>query len=114
MTDRKPKWQKELESFKGIKSTFIIEGNINDLYPFYENGKIVNYIELDWLLMKIFKDFFENENENKNKNEEKFKYDFVFCNPVLGFYNRSIKDNVADILKNMIILKTVFLVREKI
>ena len=97
MTDRKPKWQKELESFKGIKSTFIIEGNINDLYPFYENGKIVNYIELDWLLMKIFKDFFENENENKN--EEKFKYDFVFCNPVLGFYNRSIKDNVADILK---------------
>ena len=99
MTDRKPKWQKELESFKGIKSTFIIEGNINDLYPFYENGKIVNYIELDWLLMKIFKDFFENENENKNKNEEKFKYDFVFCNPVLGFYNRSIKDNVADILK---------------
>ena len=93
MTDRKPKWQKELESFKGIKSTFIIEGNINDLYPFYENGKIVNYIELDWLLMKIFKDFFENENE------EKIKYDFVFCNPVLGFYNRSIKDNVADILK---------------
>ena len=93
MTDRKPKWQKELESFKGIKSTFIIEGNINDLYPFYENGKIVNYIELDWLLMKTFKDFFE------NKNEEKIKYDFVFCNPVLGFYNRSIKDNVADILK---------------
>ena len=93
MTDIKPKWQKELESFKGIKSTFIIEGNINDLYPFYENGKIVNYIELDWLLMKIFKDFFANENE------EKFKYDFVFCNPVLGFYNRSIKDNVADILK---------------
>ena len=93
MTDRKPKWQKELESFKGIKSTFIIEGNINDLYPFYENGTIVNYIELDWLLMKTFKDFFE------NKNEEKIKYDFVFCNPVLGFYNRSIKDNVADILK---------------
>ena len=93
MTEIKPKWQKELESFKGIKSTFIIEGNINDLYPFYENGKIVNYIELDWLLMKTFKDFFENENE------EKIKYDFVFCNPVLGFYNRSIKDNVADILK---------------
>lgn len=93
MTDIKPKWQKELESFKGIKSTFIIEGNINDLYPFYENGTIVNYIELDWLLMKTFKDFFE------NKNEEKIKYDFVFCNPVLGFYNRSIKDNVADILK---------------
>ena len=93
MIDRKPKWQKEMESFKGIKSTFIIEGNINDLYPFYENGKIVNYIELDWLLMKTFKDFFENENE------EKIKYDFVFCNPVLGFYNRSIKDNVADILK---------------
>lgn len=32
-----PKWQQEISSFKGIKSTFIIEGNINDLYPYYMN-----------------------------------------------------------------------------
>ena len=59
MIDKRPKWQKELESFKGIKSTFIIEGNINDLYPFYEAEAVAttvtNYIELDWLLIKIFK-----------------------------------------------------------
>jgi hypothetical protein len=30
-----PKWQRELISFKGIKSTFIIEGNISDEYPFF-------------------------------------------------------------------------------
>jgi len=34
--EQAPKWQMELLSFKGIKSTFIIEGNVNDLYPFFE------------------------------------------------------------------------------
>ena len=53
--DKKPKWQKEIESFKGIKSTFIIENNINDIYPHYmENGK-ANYFDLDSILIKLFK-----------------------------------------------------------
>lgn len=86
--DKKPKWQKEIESFKGIKSTFIIEGNINDLYPDYiEEGK-ANYINLDFLLMKLL------------KIDDKLEYDFVFCNPVLGFYNVNAKNNVANILKD--------------
>ena len=52
--DKKPKWQKEIESFKGIKSTFIIENNINDIYPHYmENGK-ANYFDLDSILIKLF------------------------------------------------------------
>ena len=31
-----PNWQRELLSFKGIKSTFILEGNINDIYPIFK------------------------------------------------------------------------------
>ena len=55
MTDKKPKWQKEIESFKGIKSTFIIEGNINDIYPYYDEKDQLNYYNLDSLLIKLFK-----------------------------------------------------------
>ena len=92
--DKKPKWQKEIESFKGIKSTFIIENNINDIYPHYmENGK-ANYFDLDSILIKLFK-IEEKKDEN---NENKLEYDFVFCNPVLGFYNKR-TTNVANILK---------------
>lgn len=37
-----PKWQREIDSFLGIKSTFIIEGNIHDLYPLYlPEGRLV-------------------------------------------------------------------------
>ena len=104
MIDKRPKWQKELESFKGIKSTFIIEGNINDLYPFYEAEAaattVTNYIELDWLLIKIFKILGNSKiSESQEEKENELKYDFIFCNPVLGFYNKNIRENVADILK---------------
>ncbi len=104
MIDKRPKWQKELESFKGIKSTFIIEGNINDLYPFYEAEAVAttvtNYIELDWLLIKIFKILGNSKiSESQEEKENELKYDFIFCNPVLGFYNKDIRENVADILK---------------
>lgn len=34
-----PKWQQEISSFRGIKSTFIIEGNINDLW---DEKKMIN------------------------------------------------------------------------
>ena len=89
---KKPKWQKEIESFKGIKSTFIIEGNINDIYPDYIDENRANYINLDFLLMKLLK------TDEKLENNQNLEYDFVFCNPVLGFYNKI--NNVADILKD--------------
>ena len=83
MMDKRPKWQKELESFKGIKSTFIIEGNINDLYPFYEAEAaattVTNYIELDWLLIKIFKILGNLKiSESQEEKENELKYDFIF------------------------------------
>ena len=82
MIDKKPKWQKEIESFKGIKSTFIIEGNINDIYPYYDEKNQLNYYNLDSLLTKLFKI------EEKIEDDKELEYNFVFCNPVLGFYNK--------------------------
>lgn len=92
MIDKKPKWQKEIESFKGIKSTFIIEGNINDIYPYYDEKNQLNYYNLDSLLTKLFKI------EEKAEDDKELEYNFVFCNPVLGFYNK--KTSVSDILKD--------------
>ena len=93
MTDKKPKWQKEIESFKGIKSTFIIEGNINDIYPYYDEKDQLNYYNLDSLLIKLFK-----IEELIVEAVTKLEYNFVFCNPVLGFYNK--KSSVPEILKD--------------
>ena len=90
--DKKPKWQKEIESFKGIKSTFIIEGNINDIYPYYDEKNQLNYYNLDSLLTKLFKI------EEKAEDDKELEYNFVFCNPVLGFYNK--KSSVSEILKD--------------
>ena len=92
MIDKKPKWQKEIESFKGIKSTFIIEGNINDIYPYYDEKNQLNYYNLDSLLTKLFKI------EEKVEDDKELEYNFVFCNPVLGFYNKKI--SVSEILKD--------------
>ena len=92
MIDKKPKWQKEIESFKGIKSTFIIEGNINDIYPYYDEKNQLNYYNLDSLLTKLFKI------EEKAEDDKELEYNFVFCNPVLGFYNK--KSGVSEILKD--------------
>ena len=92
MIDKKPKWQKEIESFKGIKSTFIIEGNINDIYPYYDEKNQLNYYNLDSLLTKLFKI------EEKAEDDKELEYNFVFCNPVLGFYNK--KSSVSEILKD--------------
>ena len=100
MTDKKPKWQKEIESFKGIKSTFIIEGNINDIYSYYDEKDQLNHYPLDSLLMKLFKI------EEKGEDGRELEYNFVFCNPVLGFYDKkssvSKKSSVPEILKDFV------------
>ncbi len=76
-----PKWQQEISSFKGIKSTFIIEGNINDIYPYYmvgsEESMPVSFVDMSAVLLRLF-------NEKQNENE----YDFVFCDPATGFHNK--------------------------
>lgn len=76
-----PKWQQEISSFKGIKSTFIIEGNINDLYPYYmnqgENAVPASFMDLSAILLRLF-----------NENQGQTDYDFVYCDPASGFHNK--------------------------
>ncbi|MCM1143685.1 MAG: AAA family ATPase [Blautia sp.] len=76
-----PKWQQEISSFKGIKSTFIIEGNINDFYPIYDlaDGEDIPraFVDLNMTLFKLF-----------NENMAESSYDFMFCDPATGIYNK--------------------------
>lgn len=76
-----PKWQQEISSFKGIKSTFIIEGNINDFYPIYHevdvNQEPKAFVDLNMTLLKLF-----------NENIVESEFDFMFCDPATGIYNR--------------------------
>lgn len=76
-----PKWQQEISSFKGIKSTFIIEGNINDFYPIYEEDAEEQtpkaFVDLNMTLFKLF-----------NESMAESGFDFMFCDPATGIYNK--------------------------
>ncbi|MBO4878084.1 MAG: ATP-dependent Clp protease ATP-binding subunit [Ruminococcus sp.] len=73
-----PKWQQEISSFKGIKSTFIIEGNINDFYPLYDGGENpLAFVDLNMTLLRLF-----------NERKEDTDYEFLFCDPATGIYNK--------------------------
>ena len=73
-----PKWQKELMSFKGIKSTFIVEGNVSDIYPSFQNdGKQYNVSDF-CSLNRIIANIFDSE-------ETAGFYDFQYCDPIFGF-----------------------------
>lgn len=72
-----PKWQKELNSFKGIKSTFIIEGNVHDVYPYYDENndkKEVDFFSLNRIIANVF-----------NSGETNGFYDYLVCDPLFGF-----------------------------
>lgn len=83
-----PKWQREIDSFKGIKSTFIIEGNINDIYPKFvkkDTGYTINgFVDLNNILYMLF-------------NEA--SYDLLFCDPINGFYNPVISTGLKDLME---------------
>jgi ATP-dependent Clp protease ATP-binding subunit ClpA len=49
----RPKWQEELSSFSGITSTFILEGNINDIYPI-EIEENIDFKPLNFVLATLF------------------------------------------------------------
>ncbi len=52
-----PPWQKEIENFVGIKSAFIVEGNVHDVYPYYESdapGAQPRFLSLEELLPRLF------------------------------------------------------------
>ncbi len=88
-----PKWQQEISSFRGIKSTFIVEGNINDFYPIYEESDAEKtpraFVELNMTLFRLF-----------NTNLQNSAYDFMFCDPATGIYNK-FGDKFGDIEEMM-------------
>ena len=73
-----PKWQKELRSFKGIKSTFILEGNVSDEYPLFEKQgeqyTLTGFFPLNEIITTVF-----------DSEETEGHYEFQYCDPVFGF-----------------------------
>lgn len=69
-------WQKELETFKGIKSTFIIEGNICDIYP---NVSPDGSMEFNGVINTIYNIFNSGNTQNK--------YEYLVCDSLFGFSN---------------------------
>ena len=92
ITSWMPKWQKELISFKGIKSTFIIEGNISDEYPTFlldSNGnEEIDFGSLIEIVTRIF-----------DSGETKGFYQFQYCDPVFGFTDPLNSNIAADLVK---------------
>lgn len=86
-----PKWQRELECFRGVKKTFIIEGNINDYYPRFipqaEGYKMGGFWDLNNILRKLF---------NPSTSKE---YDMLFCDPINGFFNPFNDEDIGPLLK---------------
>lgn len=85
-----PKYNQELNYFKGIKSCFIIEGNIDDIYPIYDNeNKIIKkFASLLNLLSGIF-DF----------ELEKGKTNLLYCDANIGFGNPLYSNTASLIIK---------------
>jgi energy-coupling factor transporter ATP-binding protein EcfA2 len=83
------KWQRELECFVNIKNTFILEGNITDIYPVYnKNGDdvtVTNFVNLNTYLDKFL---------NKIPNS----YDVIYYDTVIGFFNPFNSNHIKDIL----------------
>ena len=81
-----PKWQKDLEIYKSFKTTFIIEGNINDMQVYInENSESYQLYSTPQYLHNFLK---------------ASGYDAVlFYNRVDGFYNEYEKDAVQKLKK---------------
>ena len=92
------RWQKELLSFKGIKSTFIIEGNISDRYPFPVNDDEIDFFSLNEILTLIF-----NSDETEGLYEVRY-CDLIFGISKEGYTNKEVlkkeTQNLNSIIKN--------------
>ncbi|MCL2200659.1 MAG: hypothetical protein FWB75_01735 [Oscillospiraceae bacterium] len=82
------KWQREITSFRGIKSTFIIEGNINDLHVVEnpQDGE-VSFENLNETIYRIFNPVGSDE-----------VYDMLFCDPLFGFSDPLNQGLVKDLV----------------
>ena len=82
MAMQKPSWQRELGNFKGIKSLFLLERNVNDLYPFWDGDAALNdaerplFVTLQELLHAAFAE-----------DGRAGRYQVVFFDPLRRFNN---------------------------
>ncbi len=85
-----PNWQREINSFKGIKSTIIIEGNIHDKYPvFSSDGKIKDFFPIEKTITCLY-----------DSGDTEGCYNFLFCDPLRGFYNLLISDYTEKLINS--------------
>ena len=92
LAKRMPKWQNEMNNFKGIKSTFIIEGNIIDDYPWYpqdDNPEAPpEFCPLNRVIANIF-----------NSGTTEGFYNIQFCDPLFGFSDPLNFNNAAEMVR---------------
>lgn len=70
---KKQKWQKELDVFSGVKTTFILENNIHDIFAWEECGSLT-FLPLDEYLYRHLK--------------SQGYHDVIYYDPIFGFHNR--------------------------
>lgn len=82
MGDLLPQWQRELLNFKGIKSLFVLEKNINDIYPYWSEAQAdtksqdIEFLGINELMRAIFE-----------QSLGQGTYKTIFYNPVSRFAN---------------------------
>jgi ATP-dependent Clp protease ATP-binding subunit ClpA len=86
------RWQKELESFIGVKTTFVIEGNLNDIYPLIisEKSDDTSFDNLNDIIIKLF-----------NSEENTDAYDYLISDPIFGFNKHSKQDDIEPLVKRI-------------
>ena len=66
-------WQREIANFAGIKSLFVIEGNVSDRYAFAEPDRSLSFPTLKELLPRLL-----------GSADGTRSYRFLFCDPLRG------------------------------
>ena len=96
-----PPWQREIENFVGIKSAFIIEGNVHDRYPFYADehpSATPLFLELEELLPRLFERGAARRRTPQDASTPAYR--FLFCDPLRGMTNPLGDPGLPDLLES--------------
>jgi hypothetical protein len=85
---RIPKWIREINCFSNIKNCLILEGNIYDEYPVFDENmeSCEDFCDLNTYIYEYF---------------SKKGYKICFYDMINGFYNRQKKSELVDIFENV-------------
>ena len=84
-----PKWIREIECFSKIKSCLILEGNIYDEYPMFNDEKTDcdDFYDLNTYIYEYYK---------------KSGYSICYYDMINGFYNKQRQAELMDVFDNML------------